>query len=318
MKEKNLDLNFVISVLMKNCIFIIIAAIIGGVAGYALTAKTKAPTYTATIDFMAYLGTPEDSTVLPDVDDVLDGEDQAGENGEEGKSDEDKEADDLASDMAGINQMHYSRYLISTYIRVLRSKTAGAVIAEEIKANKGYQDEAPHAPTGAIEAKQGYDWLSWIGAGTVSGALSLTEDEETSIFTASITTGNFFLTEAIRRAMMDAAPEIIATECNVGSVKVFESSGAPYENGVDFVMPTFLGAVIGAVIVAAVFLLINYLDDTIKSEDDLASYGVLFLGAIPEVDANEKSEGGYYAYGRRSSKKTSSKEKTTSKNKKSK
>ena len=279
MKGKILDLNFVISVFLKSLIWIIVAAVVGGIGGYFYTSKTRTASYTSKVQFVARTN-----------DRALD-------------SDE-SETDEPTSgvDTEGVTEVAYSMRLISTYMYLLQTESAAKCVVEEIKANDGYKDEAPEAPAFFDPSAVNYEWLDRLSAGTVQNAITLTSYEDTNIFEATITTGNYYLTEAIAHGLADSASRAIDEIYDVGSVNAFERSATPYQTTVDYVFPTAVGSVLFAALVFAVFLLVNFLDDTVKNESELTSLGLLFLGTIPDINPNDKNETGSYYYSRNSKK----------------
>ncbi len=276
MKGRSISLDFILGVVLKNIVWIIIAAVIGGILGYTYTSKTQTTSYTATVKFVAF----------PD----------------RALYEEDPENPDGGSDgieLESVSQIAYAMRLISTYMHILDSRGAGTIIAQTIKDNNGYKDSMPAPPAEAEPENISFDWLNYIGAGTVTSAVVLSNYEDTNIFQASITTTNYYLTEAICHGYEDAAATAINELYDVGTVKVFERSAAPYYTPVDYKMPTVVFALAFAVLAAAFFIFINYLDDSIRTEADLASYGVLFLGGVPEINPNDKNEvnSAYSGYG---------------------
>jgi len=281
MKGKSIDLNFIIGVFLKSLVWIIVAAIVGAIGGYMYTARTSTSSYTASVQFVALT----DEKALYKDEDVSDEEDSGTVN------------------VQGVTEVAYSMRLISTYMVLLKSNEAAKYVVEEIKANDGYRDEAPAAPLEAEPAALSYDWLNWISPSTVRNAISFKSYEDTNIFEATITTNNFYLTEAISHGLAEAASTAIVNIYNVGAVNAFERSAAPYQSTVDYVLPTAIGSVLLAALVFACFLLVNFLDDTVKNEAEIAGLGMLFLGTVPDINPNDKNETGvYYSRKRKKSK----------------
>lgn len=273
MKEKNIDVGFILKVLSKHVAWILIAAVVGGILGYVFITQTTSTTYTARVELVAALENKYLEDFTPSDD------------------------EEAISAMQGVSNLAYAQRLISTFMHVMRSSSAGEIVVENIKAEEGYLEGAPAAPAEAMAENLSTDWINWIGAGTVKNALTFSAIEDTNIFVATITTDNFYLTNAICKSFAETAPVIVEELCQVGAVKCFESSSAPYQTPVDVIIPTAVGAVAGAVIVAAIFVLISYLDDTIKYEEDMLQFQVLFLGGVPEINPNDKNELGKYSYG---------------------
>ena len=273
MKGKSIDLKFIISVLTKHLVFIIVAAILGGILGYVFVTQTTSTTYTAKVELVVALERDFFETEEETPDDS-------------GKT-----------NLNGVSNAVNSQRLISTFMHILKGNRASAKVVEEIKANGGYLEHDIPLPTEAEPGNISTDWLNWIGAGTVRSALNFTAIEDTNIFVATITTNNYYLTYAICRAFEVTAPKAIEElYYNVGAAECFESSAIPYETPVDVKLPTLVGAVLGAVLVAAVFILISYMDDTIKFESDLMQFNVLFLGGVPDINPKDKNEMGKYNY----------------------
>ncbi|MBO5417947.1 MAG: hypothetical protein J6A50_05005 [Clostridia bacterium] len=272
MKGKSIDLKFIISVLTKHLVFIIVAAILGGILGYLYVTQTTSTTYTARVELVVALER-----------DFFETEDEPDDSGK--------------TNLNGVSNTVNAQRLISTFMHILKTNSAATKVVEEIKANDGYLEDDIPVPAEAEPGNISKDWINWIGAGSVKSSLNFTAIEDTNIFVATITTNNYYLTYAICRAFETTAPKAIEDlYYNVGAVECFESSAIPYETPVDVKLPTLIGAVLGAVLVAAVFVLISYMDDTIKFESDIMQFNVLFLGGVPDINPKEKNEMGKYSY----------------------
>ena len=107
MKGKSIDLKFIISVLTKHLVFIIVAAILGGILGYLYVTQTTSTTYTARVELVVALER-----------EFFETEDEPDESGK--------------TNLNGVSNTVNAQRLISTFMHVMKSTSAGEIVVENI------------------------------------------------------------------------------------------------------------------------------------------------------------------------------------------
>ena len=96
----------------------------------------------------------------------------------------------------------------------------------------------------------------------------------------------------IADCIREVASDHIQNVMDIEAVNVVEAANMPTEKaGPSVLMWTFIGGAIGAVLSSAIILIRHFLDDTIKSSEDVEKYlGLSTLALIPLVEENEDSK----------------------------
>ena len=140
---------------------------------------------------------------------------------------------------------------------------------------------------------------------TLLSKVQVTNPEDTRIMTITVTDTEPMMAMEIANCIRETASEHIKSVMDIEAVNVAETANLPTKKAGPSVMKyTLLGGCIGAFLVIAIVLLLFFLDDTIKSSDDVERYlGLSTLALIP-LDAQEAA---------RSRKRKSSKKKNKAK-----
>lgn len=117
--------------------------------------------------------------------------------------------------------------------------------------------------------------------------VSVTSVDQTQVMKVSVKTEDPELSSRIANEILNVSPAIIVDTVEAGSVKlispahVSESPVSP-----NATMNTLIASTLGVMLSAGGFILLNILDKTFKSEEDIERYlGVPLLGVIPNVDS---------------------------------
>lgn len=163
-----------------------------------------------------------------------------------------------------------SQSLIDTYIGILKTRTTLEEVAD--KSGLGY------------------------GYGQLLGMISTSKVEGTELFRVTVTANDPTEAAQIANTISDVLPERIEDIIDGSSMRIVDS--AVVNNGK--VSPDITGNVvkyfvIGCFLAAAVIVVLNLLDDTIRGEDYLVqTYDVPILSKIPDLTAEVSSGKGYY------------------------
>lgn len=121
----------------------------------------------------------------------------------------------------------------------------------------------------------------------LSKLVSVNSVDQTQVMKVSVKTKTPELSSRIANEILNVSPEIIVDTVEAGSVKLI----SPARVNPDPVSPnirlnTLIAAVLGIMLSTGAFILVNILDNTFKSEEDIERYlGVPLLGVIPNVES---------------------------------
>lgn len=117
--------------------------------------------------------------------------------------------------------------------------------------------------------------------------VSVTSVDQTQVMQVSVKSKDPKLSQKIANEILTVSPAIIVETAEAGSVKLI-SPAHVNENPVspNVTQNTLIAGVLGVMLAAGGFILINILDKTFKSEEDIENYlGIPLLGVIPNVDS---------------------------------
>lgn len=182
------------------------------------------------------------------------------------------------------SEMNTSNSLVSVYLYILKSRTT----MEEVIAAAGL-NYSPDALLGMISAKG------------VTG---------TAAFEVTVTCGNPSEAELIANTIAKILPDRISDIVEGSSVRIVDYAIIPSRrSGPDIVGNTVKGVLAGAVLGAAVVVLITLMqqssDQMLRSADDLREMypDIMVLAMIPDMSMSEKKNGYYSSYYKQADKK---------------
>lgn len=122
--------------------------------------------------------------------------------------------------------------------------------------------------------------------------VSVSSPTDTRIIKISVEDEDPYMANSIADAVRVAASEQIAQVMDIEAVNVVQEANYPTAKTSPARMKmTLFGCVLGAMLAAAILLMIHLIDDTVKTPDDVENYlGLSVLGAIP-ILKEEKGNG---------------------------
>ncbi|MBQ9859531.1 MAG: hypothetical protein IJO76_02495 [Clostridia bacterium] len=184
-----------------------------------------------------------------------------------------------ASTTAGISStgLTASQQMVNEYIALLKSN----MIIDDVA---------------VILHQQGYDLTNK----QIRATLRMSSKDESALMEIRATTSDPALCKAICDAIMATAPaKIKKVMLNLGSINPVDSANLGTRVSSGSLRTAFIGGVIGCVLAYGLFLLLNMLDNTIKSEQDIRiRLNVPVLGSVPDLHPGQSSKkkggNGYY------------------------
>ncbi|MBQ8827894.1 MAG: hypothetical protein IJZ90_01975 [Clostridia bacterium] len=269
MKEANINLSFVLNVLVKNIIWILLAAFLGGGIAYGYARHTAVTRYTSSVKFLVRNFTMNEYSAL----------------------------EEYAAVGLSASSISASKSLIGTYIEVIKTEDALDMFLEDVKANDGYKEKLTYTYSDDEVAVAGDNWIENIDTGDIKSSLTLGAVGDTEILQIDVTFSDARQSEAVALAIENVLPSVINQLYDIGSVRVIESATTPVRESTQTLQTTLIGTAVACVFSAAIFFLIAYLDNTIKCEEDIkVLFGVLALGEVPDLQEADKYRG-IYDYG---------------------
>lgn len=165
----------------------------------------------------------------------------------------------------GTNEITAAQDLADVYAIIIKSDTVLQQVIDDLKLNMTYEQ--------------------------LSNAISVSAVNSTQVIQISMRNTDAEFAKKIIADIVKIAPPIIADKVEAGSVKVI--SDAKIANNGNPVSPNstknaMIGAVLGLVLVLAIIIIKELMNNTFKSEEDVVNtLNIPLLGVIPAVDAKE-------------------------------
>ena len=277
MKEGSINFYFLLNILLKNIVWILLAAIVGGGLMYAYSSHTAITTYTSSLKLLV-----RNFSIREDADNPFATEDEDAANSKEN-----------LNYILSTSAISASKSLIETYKVIIATEDSINMLIQDIKANKGY--DLSYKPVEDDTVFTDDDWYKNIATWEVRGSLNMYAVGDTEVLQIDVTTSDYRKTEAISKALNNQIQEVINENYDIGSVHVIESPYTPYRVPPAHVRNVLIGVIAGFAIAAVAFFIIAYVDNTVKCEEDIKeSMGVLPLGEIPDLIEVQKTSYKYY------------------------
>lgn len=169
----------------------------------------------------------------------------------------------LESDV-NINDLNASQKLVSTYIEILKSDKVLHKVIEQMKL--GYTED---------------DLRKMITASSVNG---------TEILEVQVTAKDPVLASNIANTLSKVAPPEIIRVVQAGDVQLIDEAKPEHQPvSPNIPLNTVIGALLGCVLSILFILVLQMLDISVKSVDDLKKhYDIPILGSIPDIIEAEK------------------------------
>jgi capsular polysaccharide biosynthesis protein len=177
-----------------------------------------------------------------------------------------------SGDNVTLSDMQLSSQLTRDYVVLIKSR----FVLEQVIANLGLDDS--------------YDELS--------NRVNVTTTTDSRIVSITVTDTIPIRARDIADAIRDTSSGHILNVMNVEAVNVAEYANLPLEPAApNITMYTLIGALAGALLAVAVILIRFFLDDSIKSSDDVTRYLELStLAMVPIMESDKKKKRGMKAH----------------------
>ncbi|MCC8065310.1 MAG: hypothetical protein LIO70_09535 [Clostridiales bacterium] len=167
-----------------------------------------------------------------------------------------------------------AKSLVYTYVQILTGRTV--------------------LESAAAEAGVDYDYTE------LSEYISADVVDDTEIIEVTVTVDSPETALALAEAMADTAPDYVAEIVEGSSMQIIDAPVLPTSiYSPSYLKNAAIGGFLGAVLAAAVIVLRELLDDTVKDEQEIEKrFGVSVVGVIPDLASTEK-QGYGYGYGQK-------------------
>lgn len=139
-----------------------------------------------------------------------------------------------------------------------------------------------------------------ISYGALRGMIAASAVDETEVFRVTVTSTDPYEAEQLANAIAYILPKRISIIIEGSSAKVVDAAVvASAPSSPSYTRNTLLGFVVGLVLAAGVVIVIQLMDITIRTEEDISqSCKHPVLAAVPDMTVHGKG-GSYYGYGKR-------------------
>lgn len=133
--------------------------------------------------------------------------------------------------------------------------------------------------------------LKDLSISELEGMVSVTNKDETRIISITVNHTDAYEAQQIANKIREIAAVQICSVMNIEAVNVVDEANIPTApSSPNVAKNTLLGAIVGVFLAVAFVLIRFFMDDTIKSPDDVERYlGLSVLGSIPVLDDNKKA-----------------------------
>ncbi len=172
----------------------------------------------------------------------------------------------MTSQSADISELYYAQKAVNTYINILRTNVFYNQVIE----------------------KAGVSFTP----GALNACTTIKVVDNTEIFEISVTTGSAYDSYKLAAAMQDVAPSYIKNIKSTAEISIVDpvvfNSIPVVPNLLNFAL---LGAFLGCFLSVGIVLLAEFMDSSVKTEDELAKhYQLPILGAIPNYHTAMKGK----------------------------
>ena len=176
------------------------------------------------------------------------------------------------ADITNINDLNASARLVNTYMEIVKSNTVLQKVAQS----------------------SGYDYT----AAQLETMVSTESVQNTEIFYVKVVAKEAFDAQRLANQIAADAPAEIMNFVEATSVKVIDYATLPAGPSTPNVkLNTAIGILLGLILSVLLILLLDMMDVTIRSEEDIKSLVDLpILGVIPTIDMADSKAGGYGSY----------------------
>lgn len=184
-----------------------------------------------------------------------------------------------AEEKEAINQQDLmaSKSLVETYIVILKNDTVVKQVGMKLVSKFGASEIAK-----CFTVKNGM-----VSVSELKNSITMAADGDTEVLKISAQTKDPNVSAEICDIYAEVAPVFLVRIIGAGSVEVIGDAEVPQSpSAPDVKKMAMIAALAGFVLSAGIVVLIHLLDRTIKSEEDIRSFSLAYLGEVPEmVDA---------------------------------
>ena len=135
-----------------------------------------------------------------------------------------------------------------------------------------------------LELKMNYKQLK--------GMIAISNPEDTRILTISVTTNNAKQSKKIVDKLSEVSAEFVGDKMEVTPPKIIEKGEVSvFKIGPKITKNAMIGFFLGALLVCAIIVVLELLNDTIQSEEDIEKYlGIPTLATVPSRNVSRKKD----------------------------
>lgn len=174
-----------------------------------------------------------------------------------------------------IGNISTARSLVKTYLVLLRNRTSLEMVLD------------------AADRKDVYTY------GQLSGMISAAAIDETEVIAITVTAGDPVEAARLANAIVEVLPVRIEEIMDGASMRLIDSAIPNYTRiGSTVTRDTFLGLLVGMVLMSALLIVLDMLNDVIRDESYiLQTYDVPILARVPDLAGDNAGRYGYRKYG---------------------
>lgn len=171
-----------------------------------------------------------------------------------------------------IGNISTARSLVQTYLVLLRNRTTLEMVLK------------------AADREGVYTY------GQLNGMISAAAVDETEVFSITVTTNNPEEAARLANAIVDVLPVRIEEIMDGASMRLVDSAIPNYTRiGTNITRSTFIGMLIGALLMSALLIILDLLNDVIRDESHiLQTYDIPILARVPDLTEDASGHYGYY------------------------
>ncbi len=169
-------------------------------------------------------------------------------------------------------QLSAARYLLDTYVVIMKTRTTLEAVIDRAGLN--------------------------MSAGQLSGMISASSINDTAVFRITATSSDPAEAQLIVNTMVDVLPDRLEDIVNGSSVRVVDRAVLPTgRSSPNYTRYATLGMLVGFVLSAAIIIILDLLDSSVRDEEYLNQrYDIPVLAVIPDVYGSKGKYGKYGKY----------------------
>ena len=130
-----------------------------------------------------------------------------------------------------------------------------------------------------------------LNYGELKGKVSIQNPEDTRILTISVTMNNAQHAKAVVDELATVSSAFIGDKMEVAPPKVIEEGELGSKTGPSLTKNTVIGFMAGALLVCVIIIVLELLNDSIQTEEDIERYlGIPTLAFVPDKTESQKKE----------------------------